>query len=412
MVIVAQGADTILLASNQPLMPNQRAIQSLQQVVDASPEILADLRKWFATTDLRIILMRHYKGDEASLVRSVDQEKLRHINTDLNLRLEFDAPRHLFEKLDPSETAQVKIQSLGSDGWRNQLGAALGIQPNSAEYQILLAEQESAAKHYDKALAHYQDALAINPRLAEAYRGAAAIHVHLKKHESAVAVLKDLLKFHPGDIEASRALAAQLFTLKRGDEAADVLRTILDQAPNDLDAIDKLASYLITVNRPTEALPYLERLAVQQPTNANVHGNLASAYLAAKRFDLAVAHFRKALDLKPLRKPSGTDETKQDLSNVVWANNLAWLLATCADSRLRNGKEAVQLATAACEAVGYKVEFVDTLAAAHAEAGQFDEAVKFGQQFLDQAELTKPELVKAGKERLELYRAHQPFRES
>ena len=58
-------------------------------------------------------------------------------------------------------------------------------------------------------------------------------------------------------------------------------------------------------------------------------------------------------------------------------NNLAWILSTCADASLRDGKRAVELATHACELTGRKNAWLlDTLAAAFAETGDFKAAVE------------------------------------
>src|ERR1043166_8070410 len=58
-------------------------------------------------------------------------------------------------------------------------------------------------------------------------------------------------------------------------------------------------------------------------------------------------------------------------------NALAWFLATCPDASLRDGQGAVDLARRAVRATHQKKDsYLDTLAAAHAEAGQFAEAIK------------------------------------
>ena len=76
----------------------------------------------------------------------------------------------------------------------------------------------------------------------------------------------------------------------------------------------------------------------------------------------AVAQYREALRLNP------------NLAGAL--NNLAWVLAASPDDELRNGAEAVRLAERACELTHYgEPSFIDTLAAAYAEAGRFPEAV-------------------------------------
>lgn len=90
-------------------------------------------------------------------------------------------------------------------------------------------------------------------------------------------------------------------------------------------------------------------------------------------------------------------------------NNLAWLLATCADAQLRDGTRAVALARQACQATEWQHPFcLGTLGAALAETGAFDEAIRWQTEALD----LYPESEKAaGRERLDLYRAGRPYRE-
>jgi hypothetical protein len=95
------------------------------------------------------------------------------------------------------------------------------------------------------------------------------------------------------------------------------------------------------------------------------------------------------------------------------SNALAWVLATCPDDSLRNGEEAVKLAEQACEATRF-FDFakLDTLAAAYAEAGRFDEARKWIVVAVGRArEAGREDLAQRYTERKELYAANQPYRE-
>jgi hypothetical protein len=94
-------------------------------------------------------------------------------------------------------------------------------------------------------------------------------------------------------------------------------------------------------------------------------------------------------------------------------NNLAWLLATCPDASLRNGPEAMRFAGKACQLTHYnETLLVNTLAAAYAEAGRFDDAIWMAQKACALAEKSgEPELLKKNQELLGLYRAHQPYHE-
>jgi hypothetical protein len=94
-------------------------------------------------------------------------------------------------------------------------------------------------------------------------------------------------------------------------------------------------------------------------------------------------------------------------------NNLAWDLATNPDAKKRNGTKAIELALRACSATQYKQAiFIGTLAAAYAEAGRFEDAIKTAAQAqsLAAAEGQK-ELATRNAELLNLYRARVPYHE-
>ena len=99
--------------------------------------------------------------------------------------------------------------------------------------------------------------------------------------------------------------------------------------------------------------------------------------------------------------------------DVDIANDLAWRLATCPEAELRNGDEAVTLAEQANKATeGQVPEILDTLAAAYAEAGRFDEAAEVARRAVDLATTAgHSELAKTIDGRRVLYEAHKPYRE-
>jgi hypothetical protein len=105
-------------------------------------------------------------------------------------------------------------------------------------------------------------------------------------------------------------------------------------------------------------------------------------------------------------------ETIQSTPNEDWSYNLlAWIEATSADSSLRDGKEAVSLATKACELTRWSQwSWIDTLAAAHAESADFQHAIQYQEQALRTGNPPESE-EKAMRERLALYKQSQPYRE-
>ncbi len=111
----------------------------------------------------------------------------------------------------------------------------------------------------------------------------------------------------------------------------------------------------------------------------------------------AIEDYGEALELQP-KLPSAH-------------NNLAWLLATCPVDGLRNGQEAVEHATWACQATEWsRPDFLGTLAAACAELGDFDQAVRLQQRALSDPKYCQTFGETTVLARLRLYEQHLPYR--
>ena len=90
---------------------------------------------------------------------------------------------------------------------------------------------------------------------------------------------------------------------------------------------------------------------------------------------------------------------------------MAWLLSTAPDAKVRDGKRALEAAKKACELTEYKNGgYLDTLAAAYAEAGDFEKAVEWQDKALKAGDIPVKDLDGARK-RLELFKQKKPYRE-
>jgi tetratricopeptide (TPR) repeat protein len=93
-------------------------------------------------------------------------------------------------------------------------------------------------------------------------------------------------------------------------------------------------------------------------------------------------------------------------------NSIAWLRATSPQQSLRDGKQAVSVATRACELTEWKNwAYLDTLAAAYAEAGDFENALKFQSQAVELSAAASVDQQSGMHKRHELYRKKKPHRE-
>ena len=134
------------------------------------------------------------------------------------------------------------------------------------------------------------------------------------------------------------------------------------------------------------------------PKDAYAYSCRGNAWLEKKEYDNAIRDFNEAISLDP--------------KDAYAYYNVAWLLATCPEEKVRDGKRAIQMATKACELTGWKSGLeLDALAAAYAETGQFDEAKRYEIKALDTPSCQGP-VGDGFRRRLELYKQKKPFRES
>ncbi|MBL8795039.1 MAG: hypothetical protein JNM56_14110 [Planctomycetia bacterium] len=186
-----------------------------------------------------------------------------------------------------------------------------------------------------------------------------------------------------------------------GKSVADLAAIFLGKGdwtpvPPDPAAFVRRSHYHLEQGDQEQANADLTEAIRLDPRQADAYSR--RGYIGTLRHDYAraIADYEHALQL--------------DAGAYAPRNNLAWLLATCPDENIRNGTRAVELATRACELSGYDPWYcLGTLAAAQAEAGDFEEARRWAKESLRCA---PPEEREACKQRLQLYKADKPYRET
>jgi protein O-mannosyl-transferase len=249
----------------------------------------------------------------------------------------------------------------------------------------------------DEAIAHYRKTLELSPDFADAdYNLGNAL---LQKGEIDAAILhcQRAVTIQPNDPDAQVGLGNALFHKGLIDESIVHYQKALAIRPDYVTAQYNLSSAFLKKGEIDEAIFHCQAALAIQPEHADAHTNLANANLKKGEIANAIEQYEKTLEIAPRSVPA--------------LNNLAWIFATYSDPAFRNGAKALELAQEANEFSDRSNPVIlRTLAAAHANAGQFNRAVEVGQLALSLTDRQSP-LANALQKEIAGYQAGLPYRE-
>jgi tetratricopeptide (TPR) repeat protein len=241
----------------------------------------------------------------------------------------------------------------------------------------------------------YESMIRRDPRRVQLHDDVAQLYLDQGRATEAAAHLEASVHVKPESAAAHFNFGTALTVAGRLDEAIDQYREALRLNPEYALAHNNLGNVLLGRGKSGDALQHFREALRLDPMNAEAHYNVGSMLRARGDFAAALVLFRQALQLRPDWLPA--------------VASLAWLLATAPDAALRDADQAIQFAERAADLTGRQdASAMDVLAAAYAEAGQFDRAIAAAQLALT----LNPDaaLAAAIRRRLELYRQHQPYR--
>ncbi len=209
----------------------------------------------------------------------------------------------------------------------------------------------------------WEDTLRCNPNCATAWHNLGYGLSNGGSYWAAISFYERAISLNPRAYESLFNLATCYDALGETAKAVQAYQRAISIRPDSKASWKNLGKDLLVLGKVAEARDAFAEFVKLEPSQAHGHESFAICCLIAQRPAEAAAAFRRAIDIEP--------------NSPTSLQFLSWLRSTSPDASLRNGREALDLAQRLMRllppnsADGHRI-----IAAAHAELGDFAEAVK------------------------------------
>ncbi|HWB58198.1 MAG TPA: tetratricopeptide repeat protein, partial [Chthoniobacteraceae bacterium] len=274
---------------------------------------------------------------------------------------------------------------------------ALRVDPKLVEALINRGDTYRQKGDYDRALADLNAAIDIDATRAVPFIGRGYVYFALGDQQKAAVDFQEAVRLDASSFAACNALGS--IAVANGDwkTASDWYRKAIDYNFRDVDAYTTRGSIRRAVGEMENSLADLNQ-AIFYGAGSKAYYERALLFHIHGEYGKAAADYAESIRLDP--------------ANANAVNNYCLLLATAPDDAVRDGRKAADIARKLCEQTNWKNGGdIDLLAAACAEAGDFDSALKYENLFLANGNFDAAGKASVQK-RIALYRGHKPRREA
>jgi tetratricopeptide (TPR) repeat protein len=249
----------------------------------------------------------------------------------------------------------------------------------------------------ERALRDLDEAIRLDPYRSAWFSSRGLVYDELQEYDLAIRDYSEALRREPKDpltyLNRGRAYRAK----KDYDQAIRDYDSAISLDPKWSDAYFHRANVYKAKREYERAVSDYSEAIRLEPEWSDAYFNRARAHQARKAYYQAAGDYSEVLRLDP--------------KDADAYSSLAWLLATCPDDNVRDGKKAVEYARKACELTSWEASyFLATLGAAYAEMRRFDEAIQWQKRALQSPRYERVEGEKA-RQRIRLFEDRRPYRE-
>ena len=263
---------------------------------------------------------------------------------------------------------------------RSGLEALLLADPDSVPGLLASARLFLSTGDPVRAHAMVQRAVELAPDDAATHADLGMVLARANQPGAAIQAYRRAIEIDPNLPEAQSNLGSLLFQTGETAEGLDTLRRAGQAFPGRADVQHNLANVLLMTGQLEEAVTTFKEALKLDLANVEMRTGVALALWDLRRYSEAIAAYRQAFQLSP-----GNPSTLRDY---------AWSLAVCPQGDLRDGAQSLQLASQLNQQTqSGDPRYLDLLAVAYAEVGEYAKAVSALDQALTIVRNTMPQIA-------------------
>ncbi|QEG31033.1 TPR repeat-containing protein YrrB [Gemmata obscuriglobus] len=314
-----------------------------------------------------------------------------------------EAPAHWDRELkaDPENTHALYMRGIG---WRekgeldkalNDFNECIRLEPDFTSAYLSRGNVLSDRRQFAKAIADYTEVIRRSPQSSLAYCNRGHAYNDTKEYDKALKDLDESIRLNPRYVPAHLTRGKAWYGKGEHDKAIANYTEALRLDPRYISPYLHRGLAWAAKGEHDKAIADYSAAVRLDPKSIYAHQQLAAGWAAKKEYKNALRGFETLAELNP--------------RHAYAFHQIAWLCATCPDPAVRDGKKAIEAAKKAMS-LDKLNDYGDTLAAAYAEAGEFDQAVSVLLKTLENKTIGA-DGRKVLESRLKLYRDKKPFRD-
>ena len=289
----------------------------------------------------------------------------------------------------------------------------LAASPSEGMYRMRAILHRSSGK-IEQAASDLNKAIAMAPKDPMTLLQRAEVALDREDIKSAKEDYRIALQVAPQIVNLDQVIGLRSRIALMENRLADAIndaQMLTDRNPDNLFHRLRLASLFTLDNRPRKAIQVLTEILQADPENVGVLRSRGDAFLSVGDHQKAIEDYESAVSSVEQSEIDGADEIqKQEAAGIY--NNLSWVLATSPISDVRDGKRSLELAEKAASLTNFEAPHIlSTLAAAHAETGNFEKAVQWSEKAVQLGDQEDHEQLEQLELELESYKKGEAWRE-